>query len=91
MYICITGLLVKVQIGLRVSLIINIYHNQSQQYGQKVTSTLILIIILIIIFYYYHYYYHYYYYYYYYVRDFAKEGYFFIPRYEVWGVKAPLF
>ena len=21
------------------------------------------------------------------VRDFVKEGYFFVPRYEVWGVK----
>ena len=24
------------------------------------------------------------------VRDFVKEGYFFVPRYEVWGVKIPL-
>ena len=24
------------------------------------------------------------------VCDFVKEGYFFVPRYEVWGVKIPL-
>ena len=24
------------------------------------------------------------------VRDFVKEGYFCVPRYEVWGVKIPL-
>ena len=24
------------------------------------------------------------------VRDFVKEGYFFVPRYDVWGVKIPL-
>ena len=24
------------------------------------------------------------------VRDFVKEGYFFVPRYEVWGEKIPL-
>ena len=24
-----------------------------------------------------------------YVRDFVKEGYFFVPRYEVWGSKSP--
>ena len=24
------------------------------------------------------------------VRDFVKEGYFFVPRYEVWAVKIPL-
>ena len=24
------------------------------------------------------------------VRDFVKEGYFFVPRYEVWGLKIPL-
>ena len=24
------------------------------------------------------------------VRDFVKEGYFFVSRYEVWGVKIPL-
>ena len=24
------------------------------------------------------------------VRDFVKEGYFFVPRYEVWGVRIPL-
>ena len=24
------------------------------------------------------------------VRDFVKEGYLFVPRYEVWGVKIPL-
>ena len=24
-----------------------------------------------------------------YVRDFVKEGYFFVPRYEVWGLKSP--
>ena len=24
------------------------------------------------------------------VHDFVKEGYFFVPRYEVWGVKIPL-
>ena len=24
------------------------------------------------------------------VRDFVKEGYFFVPRYELWGVKIPL-
>ena len=24
------------------------------------------------------------------VRDFVKEGYFFVPRHEVWGVKIPL-
>ena len=24
------------------------------------------------------------------VRDFVKEGYFFVPRYKVWGVKIPL-
>ena len=23
------------------------------------------------------------------VRDFVKEGYFFVPRYEVWGSKSP--
>ena len=23
------------------------------------------------------------------VRDFVKEGYFFVPRYEVWGLKSP--
>ena len=23
------------------------------------------------------------------VRDFIKEGYFFVPRYEVWGSKSP--
>ena len=23
------------------------------------------------------------------VRDFVKEGYFFVPRYEVWGLKIP--
>ena len=23
------------------------------------------------------------------VRDFLKEGYFFVPRYEVWGSKSP--
>ena len=23
------------------------------------------------------------------VRDFVKEGYFFVPRYEVWGLKKP--
>ena len=23
------------------------------------------------------------------VRDFVKEGYFFVPRYEVWGTKSP--
>ena len=25
-----------------------------------------------------------------YVRDFVKEGYFFVPRYEVWGLKSPI-
>ena len=24
------------------------------------------------------------------IRDFVKEGYFFVPRYEVWRVKIPL-